>query len=602
MDAAANRWRMATFARGYRERRGSGIAAPLLWLIAFTLVLFPLALVIGQAVVPGLFDLAGPDFTLSFSAIREVVLSPHLVTGVMDTVLLGVIGAVLATVIGTALALMIDLTDVKGGRVWAVFPWVVFAIPSYFKGLAWVLLMLPGGYLVQLGLLAPDQARSFFGLPGLLLVMTFSLFPLPYFIVRARLQGMGSEMVDAARLAGHGPIQIVLRVVLPLLLPALGLALLTSFAEIAGDFGIATTIAREMNFGLITYNIYAATASYPVDFPAAGAQALVLVVLVAGSMVAAGSSGTDKSTRFVTGRNREFTRFALRRWQSAVRAALIVLFAGALFIPIAAVVFRAVTIRLGGGLVASNFSLIAIDKVLDPATTSGQALLWTGVYAFAAAVIAVSFGLLFAYDVALRSRLTRLVVSGLALMTVTLPGIILAFGFILVYDRLPGFRDLPLYGSRWLLVIGYTSAALPYCLIFVWSALDRLSTSMRDASLLAGISPALHLARVVVPLLRGSLAMAFGVTMVRSLFELPMSQFLLPLAGPPLPVVIADGFTTGRDADACALALVALLLVGAVSGAAAAITGRRAGQSAARRRDQPRGLLNPPWRARRHRG
>ena len=551
------------------ESWGSGWAAPFLWALVFVLVGLPIGLVLIQAFVPGLFDLKGPDFTPSVAAIVHVATSPHLARGVIDTVILGVVGAVLATVMGTALALTLDLTDIRGGQFWSIVPWTVFATPGYFKGLAWVLLMLPGGYLVQTGLLSPDAARSFFNLPGLLLVMAFSLFPLPYFIVRARLQGFGGEYLDAARMAGAGRWRILFKVVLPLLVPAIALALLTTFAEVAGDFGIATTIAREMNFGLITYNIYAAAASYPVDFPAAGAQALLLVLLVAGSIIATGTSGADKTTRFVSGRSRSLTRFRLGGWQLPTQGALFLLAFGSVLLPLSAIVTRAVTVTLGDGLSAANLSLAALRKVFDPSSESGQALIWSFIYSLIAAVIAVGLGLVFAYQVSLRGRLTRLVAAGLAMVTVTLPGIILAFGYILVFDRLPGFRNSGLYGSRALVVIGYAATALPYCLIFLWSALDRLGASLHEASRLAGASPRRHLLRIVMPLVAGALAIAFGVTMVRSLFELPMSQFLLPLAGPPLPVVIADGFTTGRDAAACALALVALGIVGL--GAAVAV-------------------------------
>ncbi len=544
------------------ERWGSGIAAPFLWLVVFVLIGLPLGLVLVQAFVPNLFDLKGPDFTPSIAALLEIMRSPHLVRGIVNTVLLGIAGAIISTILGTTLALTLSLTDVRGGHFWGAIPWVVFATPGYLKGLAWVLLMLPGGYFVQLGLMSPQGARAFFDLPGLLMVMAFSLFPLPYFIVRARLQGLGGEYLDAARLASARPWRIVYKVVLPLLIPAIGLALLTTFAEVVGDFGIATTIARSMNFGLITYNIYAATASYPVDFPAAGAQSLVLVILIAGSIIAVGASGADRTTRFVSGRNHTLVRFRLRRWHALTLGGLAILCIGSVLLPLLAIASRAVTVSLGSGLAASNFSSVALRAVFDPESESGSALIWSFVYAFLSAVIAVGFGLLFAYEISLAGRLTRLATSGLALVTVALPGIVLAFGYILLYDRLPGFRDLPLYGSRLLVVIGYAAAALPYCVIFLSSALDRLGASLHEASRLAGASPHRHLMRIVLPLVGGAVAIAFGVTIVRSLFELPMSQFLLPLAGPPLPVVIVGGFTQGRDAVACALALVALCLVG----------------------------------------
>jgi iron(III) transport system permease protein len=229
-----------------------------------------------------------------------------------------------------------------------------------------------------------------------------------------------------------------------------------------------------------------------------------------------------------------------------------------------AIVLRSLTVSLGGGLAQSNFSLAAVRTVFDVSSIPGQGLVWSVVYGLAAAVLAVGFGLVFAYQISLAGRTTRLVASGLALTTVALPGIVLAFGYILVYDRLPGFKDLPLYGSRLLLVIGYTATALPYCLILMWSALGRLGGSLHEASRLAGASPGRHLVKVVLPLIGSAMLIAFGVTTIRSIFELPMSQFLLPQAGPPVPVVIVDDFTQGRDAVACALAIATLGVVAAI--------------------------------------
>lgn len=549
---------------GRRNWRGS---APLLWLVAFVLIGLPLTLVLVQAVLPKLFDPTAQSFAPDLTALTRLVSSPRLFRGILNTILLGLVGAVTSTALGTALALVLALSDVRLRRVWLALPWVVFATPSYLKGLAWVLLMSQGGYLVYLGLLTPESASSFFGPPGLLMVMAFALFPVPYFIVRSRLQGLGGEFIDAARMASARPGQTVRRIVIPMLLPAIGLSLLTTFAEIVGDFGMANTIARSMNFGLLTYNIYAATASFPVDFAAAGAQALLLVVLVSGSVAATALSGAARETRFISGRNRQLAKYRLGGWQPLVLLCLGLVLTGAALLPLFAIVVRAFTVSLSDALSPGNFSLAAMRTVFDMSDVAGQALVSSFVYAFFAALLAVAFATLFAYRISLASRSTRLFSAGLAMVIVAIPGIILAFGYILLYNRLAGFRDVGLYGSRLLLVVGYVAAALPYCLIFLWAALDRLGASLGEASRLAGAAPMQHLRRIVLPLVRRAIVVAFGVTMIRSLFELPMSQFLMPSSGPALPALIVNDFTQDRDAVACALALTALCIVGIIAAA-----------------------------------
>ncbi|MBB3397371.1 ABC-type Fe3+ transport system permease subunit [Rhizobium sp. BK068] len=441
--------------------------APLLWAVSFILIGLPLLLVLAQAVLPRMFDPVSPTMEPSLAALSRLASSPRLLRGIVNTVVLGFVGAFVSTALGVTLALVLTLTSVKGRRLWQLVPWAVFATPGYLKGLAWVLLMSPGGYVVYLGILSPEHASAFFSPVGLLMILAISLFPVPYFIARSRLQGLGGEFVDAARMASARPFQVTRRIVVPMLLPAIALALLTTFAEIVGDFGIANTIARSMNFGLLTYNIYAATASFPVDFAAAGAQALFLVFLVSGSILATALSGGNRDTRFLTGRNRDLSTYSLGPYQLLAVILLAALSFASAIVPLMAIALRAFTVSLAAALSPDNFSLDAIRTVFDATTVAGQALIWTFVYAFLAACVAVTFATLFAYRIAMASRTTRLVSAGLAMVTVAIPGIILAFGYILLYNRLIGFKDTGLYGSRALLVIGYAAAALPYCLIFL---------------------------------------------------------------------------------------------------------------------------------------
>ncbi len=540
-----------------------------LWAVAFVLIGLPLLLVLSQAAMPRLFEPGHPSAAPSLAALSRLVISPRLFRGALNTVALGLVGAVVSTALGTAVALLLTLTDMPARKIWAALPWVVFATPSYLKGLAWVLLMSPGGYLVYLGVFSQESVSSFFGPLGLLTVMAFALFPVPYFIVRSRLQGLGGEYVDAARMASAKPMQTLRRIILPMLLPAIGLSLLTTFAEIVGDFGMANTIARSMNLGLLTYNIYAATASFPVDFAAAGAQALLLVVLVTGSVAVTAISGAQRETRFVSGRSRVFVRYRLGRWTPIALMLIALLAAGAAVMPLFAVTMRAFTSTLADALAPSNFTTAAFRAVFDTTDVAGQALISSFVYAFAASIVTVAFATLFAFRISLGSSLLRTFAAAAAMVTVAIPGIILAFGYILLYNRLPGFRETGLYGSRLLLVIGYAAAALPYCLIFLWAALDRLGSSLGDASRLAGATPTRHLKSIVIPLVRRAIIAAFGVTMMRSVFELPMSQFLMPTSGPALPALIVNDFTQDRDAVACALALTAMAAVVVVVGAAA---------------------------------
>ena len=242
------------------------------------LVVLPLALVLGQAVMPGLVEHA--DLTPGMAGLRETFGTARSVTAILHTILLGTVASGCATALGFAYAMLLARTDVPCRRLLSATPWLVFLTPGYLKALAWVLLMSPGGYLEQFGLLPPGASDAFFGLGGLVFVHTLNLFPLACFVIGSAMAGLGGEFEDAARTVGASPAAAWLRINLPLLGPAVALAFLAMFAEVASDFGMASTIARTSDFGLLTYSIYTATENFPVDFPLAGSQALVLLAIL----------------------------------------------------------------------------------------------------------------------------------------------------------------------------------------------------------------------------------------------------------------------------------------------------------------------------------
>ena len=214
-----------------RTRRLSGgeVALTLGVVLGFgLLVLLPLALVMGQALLPDLLEGHVPH--LSLAGLQHSLANPRSITAITHTALLSVLAATTATLLGFCYAVMLTRTDVACRWLLSITPGLIFLTPGYLKALAWVLLMSPGGYLAQFGLLSDAASDAFFGIGGLVFVHTLNLFPLACFVVSAAMAGLGGEFEDAARTVGASARGAWLRVNLPLLAPALALAFLAIFA------------------------------------------------------------------------------------------------------------------------------------------------------------------------------------------------------------------------------------------------------------------------------------------------------------------------------------------------------------------------------------
>jgi iron(III) transport system permease protein len=268
--------------------------------------------------------------------------------------------------------------------------------------------------------------------------------------------------------------------------------------------------------------------------------------------------------RLITGRGRGSRLYDLGAWRwPATGIGLAVGFL-ALLLPLAAIVVRALSRTLGLGLVPENFTLNNIAAALSLGTAANDALVHSLGYAAITALIASGVALLLSMQLDRANRTLRTIVTGLSLGAVAIPGIVLGFGYILVWNRLPGFRDWPFphYGDGSLLVTGYVAAALPYCLVVIMSAVGQVAPNLSEAARMHGVGALRRMLSITLPLVLLSVVTALLMTFIRTVFELPMSQMLIPRSGAPAPTLILRLFSHDQDGLASAIALVAMAAAG----------------------------------------
>jgi spermidine/putrescine transport system permease protein len=96
-------------------------------------------------------------------------------------------------------------------------------------------------------------------------------------IVRARLQTIGPDVEEAAADLGAPPLEVVRRVLLPMLLPAMAVALLVAFALSIDDFVVSQYLASGSSTTTVPMRIYAQARGAPT--PALNALATLMLVV-----------------------------------------------------------------------------------------------------------------------------------------------------------------------------------------------------------------------------------------------------------------------------------------------------------------------------------
>jgi len=164
---------------------------------------------------------------------------------VLDSIRLSFCAALVAALVNALFGLLVAWVLVRysfpGRRLFDAFIDLPFALPTAVAGIALASLYAPSGLIGAL--LAPLGIKVAFTPLGIVVALTFIGLPFVVRTLEPVLQGLERELEEAAACLGARRWQIVLRVVLPPLLPALITGTGLAFARGAGEYGSVIFIA-----------------------------------------------------------------------------------------------------------------------------------------------------------------------------------------------------------------------------------------------------------------------------------------------------------------------------------------------------------------------
>ncbi|MGI8903587.1 MAG: ABC transporter permease [Solirubrobacteraceae bacterium] len=485
-----------------------------------------------------------------------------------DTALIGVGSALLAVGCALPLALLVHRTDVIGRRVWQVGIWALLLAPSYLVALGWERLFEPGGVLVRAGIDPTPVSSLLYGPLGVIGVLAIKNMPFAFLAISAALPGLGSSFEHAARVHGAGRWR-TLRVVVPIIAPAIWTSLAIVFAEAISDFGVAATLAFDSHFPVATFSLYNAVDNEPVQFSLAAAIGCTLVGLAAVALFAQRRALRGRSYQVLSGRTRPYTRHHFGARGQILAGGSIALFFGlALGVPVLGAISASLIKNLGTQAYGFTLTLENYRHVI-----TGSALYTPLLYSLRLAVIVALVVTVLAVPVA--RLLTRRSIGALGraldlvlLGAVALPSILLAAGYILIYN-LPLMHSLgiALYGTTALLAVGYVAGALPNNSRILIGPLAALHDSLLAAARTHGASGAAAWRRVAIPVLSRYIVWVWLYCFASTLLELPISELLYPPSQYPLSVAIERRLSTYDFAGGTAMEVVAVLAGLLVTGA-----------------------------------
>jgi iron(III) transport system permease protein len=469
---------------------------------------------------------------------------------------------------------LVGRSDMPARRLVRLLVMASLVMPPFLGAVTWEILAAPNSGLLNqwgralLGLADDAVLLDIYSLPGLVFVIACYSFPPVFVLVADALQRIPAELEDASSILGAGGAETVLRVTLPLALPALLAGALVAFLQAMTIFGSPAIIAMPAGFHTLTTKIWSFF-QYPPHPGIASAAALPLLLVTIFLLRLQGWILGRRGYAVLGGRGGlpALVRLGAWRWP-ALLFCLLILACSAL-LPAFALLKGAFTRVVSQPLAPDNLTLHNFEFVLFGFSATQLALRNTFLLATAAATIGTLLALLAGYITARRAvRLHRLL-GFLATAPAAIPGIVLGVGLFLAYTQ-PPFR---LYGTLWILLIAYVTIAFPAAFQQLQSAFRSVHPELEEASRILGASHLQALFHITAPLLRAGIVSSWCFIFLEAMRELSAAIMLFTANTKVVATVMFDLNEGDQLGSVSVLGLILLASTVGVLGLAQRVSG-----------------------------
>ena len=513
------------------------------------LVLVPLFEIIHDSLVYQSYDLAyRPEaevgaFTLfHLERVFTGPLSESLfIKPLLNSVAIGVCVTILGVSVGTALAWLLVRTDIRFKGVFGALVVVPYMMPSWVLALAWLSLFkndriggAEGMFTSFFGVQPPDWVS--YGFFPIVICLALHYYAYGYLLMSGALATVDSELEEAGAICGMNRRQRLWRITIPLLLPALGSAIVLTFIRILGTFGTPALLGLPVRFYTFSTQIYASLNAR--NSGDAYVLALVLIVMaITFIWINSRVIGVRKSFVTLTGKGFRQREIGLGAWRWPATIAVGAFLALTVLLPLLILLWESLIITPGEysleGLTA-HFWVGESDIDIaygEPGIAHSPGILtalWNSIkLATLAALCNGMLGLMVGYA-AVRGRGTLLSkwLEGVAFAPYIFPSIALGAIYIGMFST--SWGPLPaLYGTFTILVLITVVKNLPFTSRTGIAAMLQIDKSLEETARVQGIGWFRRMAKIIIPMSTSGLISGMLLTFITAMRELSLIILLL---------------------------------------------------------------------------
>ena len=396
---------------------------------------------------------------------------------------------------------------------------------------------------------------------GIIFVEVSYYFPFVFMQVVSALERMDPTLEESARIAGAKQRQVIWKITLPLVKPAISAGALLILTTSLAHFGVPAILGYARGIYTLPTRIYAVIYNSGGSFDGirqGAALSVMLVVVVSLALILQNRILSAGSYDIIKGKSMRPTLIKLRGAKVPLLILAILTLVLIVIVPLVMIVLISFLKAYGLPLSFENFTLdqyrtvFASNGTIDSIKNSLFASITAG-------VVCMFLGTLVAYVVQKIRPKGKGALEVISMLPYAIPGTVLSIGVILAWSgRIFGIN---LYNTIWIILVAYLARYLSFSMKTSSAALLQVHSSLEEAARVCGASHTESLADITLPLIRPAMVAGFFLIFLPAMREVTTSILLYGPYTRTLGVQIYSLRDAGMIPQAAALATVAIGII-----------------------------------------
>ena len=469
--------------------------------------------------------------------------------------------ATFAFFVGTTLAWMNERTNTPFKSLFYALSLIPLVIPGILFTVAWILLGSPKIGIINLVLMnwfgLQEPVFDVYSMWGMIWVDGLHYSPMAFLLMTAAFRAMDPSLEESATMSGANVFQVIWRITLKLVWPAIFATFLILFVRAIESFEVPALLGLPVGIQVFTSSIYQAVHRYPSEIGLASTYAVTLLLITTAGIYfisKLSSSGSKYST--MTGKGFRPRQLDLGPWRWVAVAVFLLYFALIVALPLLVLLWSSLQkfYAVPSMQALQHLTLDPYRFVLSYPNL-GRSVWNSLLLSFGSATLIMLITSVICWIVVKTKLPGRWLLDNLASLPMVFPGLVLGLALMIFYLNV----DIGVYGTMWILFIAYVTRFMPYGLRFNTTTMLQIHKELEESAAMSGASWGTTFRRIILPLLKPGLVAGWIYIVIVSIRELSSSILLYSPGTEVISIIIWELWENGQYVELSALGVMFIL-------------------------------------------